>query len=96
MTSQRLKELQERAVITGGFVVEGNYKVPRTWGVYKAALNKGGTTEQAFRVGNYPVRQNELLLDHGTVKLVLLHTSRLDAMELKRLLNAGGAGSIWQ
>jgi hypothetical protein len=94
MSNQRFQELQAKSVAAGSFVVDGNYTIPRTWGVYKVAVDQDGTTEQAYRLGNHPVRQNELVKELGAAELVMLFTSRLDAIELKNLLNAGGASTV--
>ena len=87
MTSNRLKELQSRAVLPSSVQVDGNYTAPRTWGVYKVEAFKNGIRGFAFHLGNHPVRHNELVRDFGSAELVLLFTSRTDAEELKYLLN---------
>ncbi|MDC8771774.1 hypothetical protein [Roseateles albus] len=88
MSNQRFQELQAKSVAAGSFVVDGSYTIPRTWGVYKVAVVQDGTTEQAYRLGNHPIRQHELENELGAAELVMLFSSRLDAVELKQLLNA--------
>ncbi len=87
MTSNRLKELQARAMPPSSVQVEGNYTSPRTWGVYKVEAFKDGRRGFAFHLGNHPVRQNELVRQFGSAEIVLLFNSRTDAKELKHLLN---------
>jgi hypothetical protein len=94
MTSNRLKELQARAVQPSSVRLDGNYTHPRTWGVYKVEAFKNGARGPAFHLGNHPVRQNELIREFGSAEVVLLFTSRTDAQELKYLLNTNRVSAI--
>jgi hypothetical protein len=65
------------------------YTTPRTYGVYEitSAKNSG----RKFRFGNHPVRQNELIREHGKVVFIALFTNRSDAHELAALKNEQGS-----
>lgn len=58
--------------------------IPKTFGVWE--LPKGAS-EKIFRIGNNPVRGNELTREYGKAKLVALYTSRDQAVEYAHHLN---------
>ncbi|HMQ02580.1 MAG TPA: hypothetical protein PKD26_01515 [Pyrinomonadaceae bacterium] len=68
------------------FRSNGNYTIPRSFGVYKLAAK--GNVGRRFRFGNHPVRMNELLCEYGDREMEALFLDRDDAKELARILNA--------
>lgn len=87
MTRKRVQDLQSRAVAPESVKADGNYTVPRTWGVYRVDAFKDGRRGSAFHLGNHPVRQRELERQFGAAELVMLFGSRIDAEEMKYLLS---------
>ena len=81
------KELQARALLPTAVTVVGNYTNPRSWGVYRVESFKAGRRGNSFHIGNHPVRQNELIREHGSAELVMLFGTRIDAEHLKYLLS---------
>ena len=57
---------------------------PRTFGVWELPE---GASEKTYRIGNNPVRGNELNREYGKAKLVALYTSRDQAIEHAHDLN---------
>lgn len=62
----------------------GNYTIPRTYGVYRVASTGQGGTSRTYRYGNHPVRQKELERAFGAVELVALYRERALAAERVR------------
>ena len=85
MTNPQTSELLAKSIEPSSVVVTGQYTNPRTWGVYEVPAKS--TTR--FRFGNHPVRQQELVREFGTAKLIGLFESRSIARQLSALLNDG-------
>ena len=58
--------------------------IPKTFGVWELPV---GASEKIYRIGNNPVRGNELNRKYGKAKLVALYTSRDQAIEHAHDLN---------
>ena len=86
MTSKQAKELQARALAPTAITVVGNYTSPKSWGVYRVESFKAGRRGTSFHLGNHPVRQHELVREHGSAELVMFFGARADAEQLKYLL----------
>lgn len=65
----------------------GSYTEPRTWGVYELKPKQNNLTKKIFRIGNHPIRKNELEREYGAVDVIALFTSRYLAIELAETLN---------
>ena len=85
MSNTRRDALIRRSVSPSAVRDAGNYTVPRTYGVYKLSATRG--TGRTYRFGNHPIRQRELVREHGAVRLEALFDDRSDAVELAALLN---------
>ena len=83
---QRVSELLSRAVQQSTLRIAGPYTNPRSWGVYEIEHAQPGATKR-FRIGNHPVRQQELEREFGTVRRIALFTSRPLAEQLSAILN---------
>lgn len=66
---------------------DGNYTVPRSYGVYK--IKASGNVGRRFRFGNHPVRMNEIEREYGVCSVEALFADREDAKALTALLNRG-------
>jgi hypothetical protein len=83
-----IKHLLAQSVAESSLVFGGNLTLPRSWGVYEIQSPAGNGGTRKYRLGNHPVRQQELEKEFGAAKPVALFTSRGIAEELKRRLNA--------
>jgi len=85
MDSTRRNELLKRSISPASVQVVGRYTAPRSYGVYRlsAATGRG----RAYRFGNHPVRQQELVRDYGAARLEALFAHREDAWQLAGILN---------
>jgi hypothetical protein len=77
--------LIRRSVDPSAVRVVGQYTIPRTYGVYRLRASPGRGRE--YRLGNHPVRHQELVRDYGAADLKWLFYDRADAVELAALLN---------
>ena len=57
-----------------------NWTTPKTWGTFSVS------DENKFRLGNYPVRMDELRDEFGGVELIALFENRDDAETLAGML----------
>lgn len=87
LSSAEVKALLKSAISEQSIERVGLYTEPRTWGVYQLRASPNEGTKKIFRIGNHPVRKNELERDFGAVELVALFTSRYLANELATILN---------
>jgi hypothetical protein len=83
-----IQHLLAQSVSESSLVSDGNLTHPRSWGVYEVQPTAGNRATRKYRLGNHPVRQQELEKEFGAAKRVALFTSRGIAEELKRQLNA--------
>jgi len=89
MNQVRTKQLLASAVEPSSVEPDGSYTNPKTWGVYQVEQFRAGKRGHGFHMGNHPVRHQELVREFGEAKLVALFEARVDAEELKYLLNSG-------
>lgn len=89
MTKSRLSLLQARAIEPKSVIISGRRTNPPTWGVYRVEGFAAGRRTTQFRLGNHPIRQQELAREFGAAELILLLPQRADAEELKYLLESG-------
>jgi hypothetical protein len=75
------------AVSGPSLTVQGRYTSPPSWGVYRIEPAQR-TATRPFRLGNHPVREQELRAEFGSVQVIALFTSRELAVELAALYNA--------
>jgi len=68
---------------------DGNYTIPKSWGVYRLSAEQAGTSAR-YRIGNHPVRESELRREFGHVSVMALYGDRKLAEELAGLLNDAG------
>jgi len=88
----RVGELLARAIDPTSLQVIGSYTAPRSWGVYQLIeTSSASSATKLFRLGNHPVRLQELEREFRRVRTVALFTSRSLAEELAGLLNHSGA-----
>ena len=80
-----ISKLMERAKNPSTLEADGNYTIPRSFGVYHIAAD--GNVGHRYRFGNHPVRMNELLRDFGDCESVALFIDRNDAKQLAIELN---------
>jgi hypothetical protein len=88
LTTPAAQSLLQQAVTERDVVVEGFYTNPRTWGVYEIEPPGNGRSTRRFRIGNHPVRQQELEREFGQATPIALFQMRALAVALERLLNA--------
>ena len=81
-----IDRLMEKAVSLQRLRPDGNYTVPRSFGVYR--LTGKGDVGKRHRFGNHPVREQELIRYFGECKVIALFLSRDDAESLARHLNS--------
>lgn len=86
-TSAKANSILQSAINDLSIEYVGSYTVPRTWGVYQLKPQQNTLTKRIFRIGNHPVRKNELERDFGAVDVIALFTSRYLANELAVALN---------
>ena len=79
--SARFAALKARAIDTSSVALDGSLTKPRTWGVYEVNIG------QRHRMGNHPVRLEELQRETGRARLLFLFRSSKDAQAMKALLN---------
>jgi hypothetical protein len=89
MTKRRVLELQARAIAPASVEPAGRYTNPPTWGVYRVEGFAAGRRTTQYRVGNHPIRQQELIRELGAAELIMLLPSSADAKEVKHLLDTG-------
>lgn len=89
MNKMRLKTLLEKSIEPSAVKLEGKYTNPKTWGVYQVLRLVDGRGCNGFHIGNHPVRQQELIRQHGEAQLISLHDLRGDAKEVAYILNGG-------
>jgi hypothetical protein len=94
MTKSRLTDLQARAVEPTSVAVAGRLTNPPTWGVYRVEGFAAGRRTSQYRLGNHPIRQQELVREFGAAELILLFSTRVDAEELKHLLESGQVSAV--
>jgi hypothetical protein len=87
LSSARVEVILQSAISSQSIVQVGSYTEPRTWGVYQLKPSPKNVTKKIFRIGNHPVRKNELERDFGAVELIALFSSRYLADELATILN---------
>ena len=86
MTAAREQALLSMAVSERSLAVQGRYTSPPSWGVYRIEPDKRSASRR-FRIGNHPVREQELHKQFGSVQVIALFTSRELAVELAVLCN---------
>ena len=64
---------------------DGNYTIPRTFGVYRIAAKEN--VGRRFRFGNHLVRMKEVSRDFGDCDVVAIFLNRDDAKTLASELN---------
>jgi hypothetical protein len=79
--SARFAALKARAIDPSSVALDGSLTKPRTWGVYEV------DTGHRHRMGNHPVRLEELQRETGRARLLFLFRSSKDAQAMKALLN---------
>lgn len=89
---ENIRQLLLQAVDPSRLKDAGPYTNPKTWGVYKI-LPAVSTINKRFRIGNHPVRKQELEREFTSVQIIGLFTSRILAEQLSTLLNAERSGS---
>ncbi|MEP7212005.1 MAG: hypothetical protein ABI791_02960 [Acidobacteriota bacterium] len=77
--------LKQQAVNPDILSEAGSYTSPRSFGVYKLASR--GDVGKRYRIGNHPVRMNELVREYGSCEVEAIFLSREKAEELAILLN---------
>jgi hypothetical protein len=78
----RIAALKARAIDPSSVVAaDRRLTKPRTWGVYEVDVG------QRYRMGNHPIRLDELQRETGRAKLVHLFSTSNDAQAMKALLN---------
>ena len=77
--------LMEKSKSPSIFRINGNYTIPRSYGVYR--IERKGNVGRRYRFGNHPVRMNELVRDYGDCSLEALFLDRDDAKQLADELN---------
>jgi hypothetical protein len=87
VTAAREQALLAMAVSERSLTVQGRYTSPPSWGVYRIEPDKRSASRR-FRIGNHPVREQELRAEFGSVQVIALFTSRELAVELAALRNA--------
>ena len=83
MNNAHVQALLAKAIEPSSVMTVGQSTRPRTWGVYEIAAKS--TTRH--RMGNHPVRQQELVREFGKAQLLYLFTSRPLALHVAGLLN---------
>ena len=81
-----IDQLMERTISLQHLRPDGDYTVPRSFGVYR--LKGKGNVGKRHRFGNHPVREKELTRDLGECEVVALFLNRNDAESLARHLNS--------
>lgn len=80
-----ISKLMERAKNPSSLKLDGNYTIPRSFGVYRIVV--AGNVGKRYRFGNHPVRMNEILSDIGDCETVAIFLDRDDARQLASELN---------
>ena len=88
MNSPQVRDRLAKAIEPSSVVIIGKCTRPRSWGVYEIEPPNEAATAR-FRMGNHPVRQQELAREFGKARLAALFRSRPSALQLAALLNSG-------
>lgn len=80
-----IESLASRAISPRDVRPNGPLTEPRSFGVYKLPASVSGT--RRFRLGNHPVRYQELEREFGSCKLLYLFKERTDAVSMASALN---------
>jgi len=83
---EKAVHITKHALNNADFVVDGSYKIPRTWAVYKIPTDQN-ISSKIHRIGNHPVRQTELEREFAKVSIVAIFNNREMAKELSVILN---------
>jgi hypothetical protein len=86
MDNSRKNELLAKVIKSTAFKIVGTLTRPRTYGVYR--LKGNANSGRSFRFGNHPIRQRELINEHGTAEVIAVFFDRRDAEELASIENA--------
>jgi hypothetical protein len=86
MNNLRKNELLAKAIKSTAFNVVGTLTIPRTYGVYR--LGSKTKSVRRFRFGNHPIRQRELINEHGAADIIAVFFDRRHAEELASIENA--------
>jgi hypothetical protein len=78
-------ELLQKAISPSSVKVDGTLTLPKSWGVYRLAVN-GDATRQ-FRFGNHPLRMYEIKREFGSCELAYLFLDRVHAIKATAALN---------
>lgn len=82
-----IKELLQQSISLATVSPNGKLTSPRSWGVYEIEGSALDSRARRFRFGNHPIRQQELIAEYGSAKLLALFSTRGIAIELADLLN---------
>lgn len=85
MRMSNIDILLARATSPSSLRSDGDYTIPRSFGVYR--ITKQGNVGRRFRFGNHPVRMNEIIRDFGDCEVKALFLDRDDARQLASELN---------
>ena len=85
MRSAGESDLLAKAISPSQVRSDGSLTIPRTFGVYR--LTGSRREGRWYRLGNHPVRQQELINQYGGAELVALFLERPLAEALAGLLN---------
>jgi hypothetical protein len=83
---EKTANLTKCALNSADFVIDGSYTIPRTWAVYRIPTNQNKSSN-IYRMGNHPVRKNELEREFGEISVVAIFNNREMAKELSIFLN---------
>jgi len=83
--SDTLAQIVKRAIDPSSVKTDGRLTHPGSYGVYQ--LPYGVTDSDRFRLGNHPVRMQELEREFGPCTLTFLFEVRDDAKAVARALN---------
>jgi hypothetical protein len=86
-SEDQFASLVSRGIAPTSVAIDGLLTKPRTWGVYEVGSGK------RHRMGNHPVRHEELIRETASARLLYLYLSKSDAEAMKALLN-GWSGSL--
>lgn len=70
---------------------DGIYTIPRSYGVYQ--VNSATNTGKTYRIGNHPIRMQELTNQYGSCMLYALFLQREHAKALADSLNQADQGT---
>lgn len=90
--TNEIKELEARMVSSSSLSKSAQFPYltsPRSFGVYRIVKPASGYTGRKYRLGNHPIRMNELEREFENVELEGLFLDREDAQRYASLLNQG-------